>query len=93
MQDTKESTYCSSNAVCDALKYVGDASYAIFPKDIAHQIGELKTNLLGGIRWLIEKEIEWVQERVEGGDRLREEWRKSADTHKTHNAPRAGEAS
>ncbi len=78
MEDTKESPYCAGNAVCDALKYLGDASYAVLPKDMAHQLGELKTNLLSGVRWLIDKEIEWVAARVEGGDRLREEWRESA---------------
>jgi hypothetical protein len=92
MQDTKESPYCANNAVCDALRYLGDASFAVLPKDVAHQIGELKTNLLGGIRWLIEKEIEWVQQRVEGGDRLREEWRKSAHERSAHTSPTAGEA-
>jgi hypothetical protein len=64
--------------VCDALRYLGDASYAVLPKDVAHQLGELKKNFLGGVRWLIEKEIKWVDDRVAGGDRLREEWQCSA---------------
>lgn len=76
MQETKESPYCTSNAVCDALRYLGDASYAVLPKDVAHQLGELKKNFLGGVRWLIEKEIKWVDDRVAGGDRLREEWQR-----------------
>ena len=76
MTETKEAPYCTGNTVCDALRYLGDASYAVLPKDVAHQLGELKKNFLGGVRWLIEKEIKWVDERVAGGDRLREEWRR-----------------
>jgi hypothetical protein len=76
MVDQKESPYCTGNAVCDALKYIGDASYAILPKDVAHQLGELKKNFFGSVRWLIDKEIEWIDARVAGGDRLREEWQR-----------------
>ena len=77
MQETKAS-YCENNAVCDVLRYLGDASYAVLPKDVAHKLGELKKNFWGGVRWLVEKEIEWVEARVEGGDRLREEWQRGA---------------
>lgn len=84
IQDTKESPYCTGNAVCDAFRFLGDASYAVLPKDVAHQLGDLKKNLLGGMRWLIEQKIEWVDARVRGGDRLREEWR--ASSHSTENA-------
>lgn len=75
MQDTKDSPYCTGNAVCDALRYIGDASYAVLPKDVAHQLGEMKKNFWSGVRWLVDKEIRWIDARVEGGDRLREEWR------------------
>ena len=61
--------------ICDAFKYLGDASYAILPKDIAHNIGDLKKSFLSTIRTLIDKDIEWVGERVAGGDRLRDEWK------------------
>jgi hypothetical protein len=43
---------------------------------VAHQIGEFEKNLWGGVRWLAEKKIEWIDEAVNGGDRLREEWRR-----------------
>ena len=79
MQDTKESSvYSTGNAVCDALRYLGDASYAVLPEDVAHRLGELKKNLLGSVCWLMEKKIEWIDARVAGGDRLREEWRRAA---------------
>lgn len=70
----------ATNAICDALRYLGDASYAILPRDIAHNLGELKKSFLANVRTLIDKDIEWIDERVAGGDRLREEW-KSACAH------------
>jgi hypothetical protein len=45
---------------------------------VAHEFGEFQKNVLSSIRWLIDKEIEWVDARVEGGDRLREEWRRGS---------------
>jgi hypothetical protein len=78
MQETEGSANCNVDSVCDVLRFIGDASYAILPKDVAHEFGELQKNVLGGIRWLIDKEIEWVDARVEGGDRLREEWRRGS---------------
>lgn len=77
MQETKESTSCAGNSVCDALRFLCDASYAVLPKDVAHQLGELKKNFLSGVRWVIEKDIQWIDARIAGGDRLREEWRRS----------------
>lgn len=63
------------NELCDALRYLGDASYAILPEDLAHNLGDLKKSFLTTIRSLIDKDIEWVGARVAGGDRLRQEWR------------------
>lgn len=74
MQEAKESAQCAVNAVCDALKYLGDASYAVLPRDIAHGLGDFKKAVLGNFRSLIDWEMEWVDDRVVGGDRLREEW-------------------
>ena len=58
----------------DAVRFLGDASYAILPKDVAHNLADLKKSFLKTIRTLIDKDIEWVEARVEGGDRVREEW-------------------
>ena len=74
MPETNESPYSTVNVVKDALRYLGDASYAILPQDIAHRLAELKKNFLGGVRCLVDKELEWIDARVAGGDRLREEW-------------------
>ena len=76
MPETNESQYSTVNVVKDALRYLGDASYAILPEDIAHRLAELKKSFLGGVRCLVDKELEWIDKRVEGGDRLREEWHK-----------------
>ena len=62
------------NELYDALRYLGDASYAILPEELAHNVGDLKKSFLSTIRSLIDKDIEWVEARVAGGDRLRQEW-------------------
>jgi hypothetical protein len=82
MQETTQSESkweeCGKNIVndlSDALRYVGDVSYAILPRDVAHSVGNLKKSFLTTIRSLIDKDIEWVEARVAGGDRVRDEWR------------------
>jgi hypothetical protein len=92
MQETTESgaeSQCTSvvNELCDALRYVGDVSYAILPKDVAHNLGDLKKSFLGTIRTLIDKDIEWVDARVAGGDRVREEWKEKCNRNKADEAP------
>ena len=77
MQEAKESAQCAVNAVCDALKYLGDASYAVLPRDVAHGLGDFKKAVLSNVRSIIDWEIDWVEERVVGGDRLREEWQQA----------------
>ena len=74
MEETNQSERSVVNELCDAVKYIGDVSYAILPKDIAHNLGDLKKSFLSTVRTLIDKDIEWVDARVAGGDRVREEW-------------------
>ena len=62
------------NELFDAVRYMGDVSYAILPEDLAHNLGDLKKSFLSTIRSLIDKDIEWVEARVAGGDRLRQDW-------------------
>lgn len=76
MESTNESSRSPVDTIKDALRYLGDASYAILPEDVAHRLADFKKSLLGGVRCVIEKDIEWIEARVEGGDRLREEWRR-----------------
>lgn len=93
MQETSETQgvkdTCENvvNELVDAVRYLGDASYAILPKDVAHNLGDLKKSFLSTIRTLIDKDIEWVGERVAGGDRLRDEWKQKWNCDKTADAP------
>jgi len=92
MQETTGSesqTECGSNIVnelSDAFRYIGDVSYAILPKDLAHNLGDLKKSFLTTIRSLIDKDIEWVDARVAGGDRVREEWQERYNRAKSEGA-------
>jgi hypothetical protein len=83
MQESKESPNSTIDAIKDALRYLGDASYAVLPEDVAHRLAELKKRFLGGVRYIVDKDIEWIDARVAGGDRLREEWRKRQETNET----------
>jgi hypothetical protein len=84
--DSRDPVQCAANAVCDVLKYIGDVSYAVLPQDMAHSLGEFKKSFLTNLRELIDKDIEWIDARVEGGDRMREEWKRSCATDKTAEA-------
>jgi hypothetical protein len=75
MQEDRSPIHDAAAAVCDGLKQIGDFSYAIMPRDLAHAIGDLKKACLTQIRSAVDWEMEWVEERVAGGDRLRDEWR------------------
>ncbi len=87
MQDVKEAGDRVVSEICDAVKYLGDVSYAILPKEIAHNLGDLKKSFLKNVRTLIDKDIEWVDARVAGGDRVREEWQQKCDRQKAEGAP------
>ena len=78
MSETTGSRYSTGNAVCDVLRYVNDAAYAILPQDIAHKLGELEKNFWSGVGHFVGKELQWIDERIAGSDRLREEWRERA---------------
>ena len=74
MEEAKEAAQCAVNAVCDALRQLGDVSYAILPRDVAHGLGDFKKAVLSNVRSVIDWEVDWIDERLAGGDRLREEW-------------------
>lgn len=75
MPSTNESSNSPVEAIKDALRYLGDASYAILPEDVAHRLAGLKKSFLSGVRCVVDKDMEWIDARVAGGDRLREKWR------------------
>ena len=42
MQDARDPVCEVKDAVCDGLRKMGDFSYAILPKDVAHALADLK---------------------------------------------------
>ena len=75
MQDARDPVCEVKDAVCDGLRRIGDYSYAILPKEMAHALADLKKSVLSQMRSCLEWEITWIDQRVAAGDRLREEWR------------------
>jgi len=75
MQEARGCANDVAEAICDGLRQIGDFSYAIMPRDLAHAVGDLKKAVLGSIRSAVDWEIGWIDDRVAGGDKLREEWR------------------
>lgn len=75
MEDARDPIRSAAGAVCDGLRQIGDFTYAILPKDVAHALGDFKKAFLGQVRNVVNLEIDWIDERVAGGDKLRDEWR------------------
>ena len=75
MQEARSCASDVANAICDGLRQIGDFSYAILPKDVAHAVGDLNKAILSTVRSAVESQIYWVDDRVAGGDKMREEWR------------------
>jgi hypothetical protein len=78
MADTRDPRYDTGNPLCDALRFVCDASFAVLPADAARQLGELEKNFWGGVRWFADKKITWVDESLAAAERLRERWRRGS---------------
>ena len=74
MQDGRDPIRDVADAVLGGLQRIGDCSYAILPKDIAHSVAGIKKGLLSQMAVALRWEIEWIDDRVAGGDKLREEW-------------------
>lgn len=75
MDEARERVREVAEAVCDGMRQIGDVSYAIMPKDLAHAVADMKKALLSQVRCVVDWEMGWIDDRVAGGDRLREEWR------------------
>ena len=75
MQDARDACRNAAGAVCDGLRQIGDFSYAVLPKDIAHALGDFKKAVLSEIRCAVDWQVDWINDRVAGGDKLRDEWR------------------
>ena len=87
MADTNDPRYKTGNPVCDALRFLCDASFAVLPRDCAQQLGEFEKNFWGGLRWFAEKSVTRIDESLDAADRLREEWRRRSATPPTTEGP------
>jgi len=87
MEDTRDRVCNATDAVCDGLRQIGDFSYAILPRDIAHAVGDLKKAFLNQVRSIVDWELEWIDERVAGGDKIREEWREKCRQNAAGDVP------
>lgn len=81
MESTKDPRYNTGNPVCDALRFLCDASYAVLPRDAAQKLGEFEKNLWGSVRWFSDKSMGWIDESLAAADRLREEWGRRCETY------------
>ena len=86
MKDAQECVNDVCTAVRDGLRQIGDFSYAIMPKDVAHAVGDFKKAVLSQIRCAVDWEIGWIDDRVAGGDKMREEWREKCHQKTTTDA-------
>jgi hypothetical protein len=79
MSDTHDPRYNTGNPLCDAARFISDATFAVLPRDVARQLGEFEKNFWGGVRWLADKKIGWIDESLAAADRLRERWQRRPD--------------
>ena len=77
MEEARDRVQNVADAIFDGLRQIGDVSYAILPKDMAHALGDLKKAVLTQVRCVVDWEMGWIDDRVAGGDKLREEWREN----------------
>lgn len=89
MNSTNDPRYNTGNPVCDALRFICDASFALLPRDAAQKLGEFEKNAWGGLRWFAEKNMNWVDESLAAADRLRADWnsRHNSSTSNTDTPP------
>ena len=78
MQESRDAISDIVGAFKEGLRQIGDCSYAVMPKDIAHSVASFKKAVLTQVTTCLQWEMEWIDDRVAGGDKLREEWREKA---------------
>ncbi len=79
MQQGRDPIRDVADAVLGGLRQIGDCSYAILPKDIAHSLAGLKRAVLTQLTTALQWEMEWIDDRVAGGDKLRDKWREQSE--------------
>ena len=79
MQEGRDPIRDVADAVLGGLRQIGDCSYAIMPKDIAPSLAGFKKAVLVQLTTALQWEMEWIDDRVAGGDKLREKWRERCE--------------
>ena len=79
MQESRDPIRDVAGAVLDGLRQIGDCSYAILPKDLAHSLAGFKKAMLVQLTTALQWEMEWIDNRVAGGDKLRDKWREKCE--------------
>ena len=49
------------------------------PKDVAHSLAAFKKAVLVQITTCLQWEMEWIDDRVAGGDKMRDKWREKRE--------------
>lgn len=75
MQEGRDCINDVADALRDGVRKIDEFCYAIMPKDIAHAVSDLNKALLTQVRDFVDWKIQWNEDRLAGGDRMREEWR------------------
>jgi hypothetical protein len=55
--EVKDSVNNAAASLCDALRYLGDVSYAVLPRDMAHSLADLKKSFWNCVRSAVDKEL------------------------------------
>ena len=79
MQQDRDPIRDVADAVLGGLRQIGDCSYAILPRDVAHSLAGFKKAVLTQITTCLQWEMEWIDDRVAGGDKLRDKWREKCE--------------
>jgi len=86
MQESRDPIRDVADAVLGGLRQIGDCSYAILPKDIAHTLAGFKKAVLTQVTTALQWEMEWIDNRVAGGDKLRDKWREKCEERSSQTA-------
>jgi hypothetical protein len=86
MQESRDPVRDVADAVLGGLRQIGDCSYAILPKDIAHSLAGFKKAVLTQVTTALQWEMEWIDNRVAGGDKLRDKWREKCEERSSQTA-------
>ena len=75
MKEARDCVNDVCGAVMDGVRKIDELTYAVLPRNVAHAVADLNKAVLNQFRDFIDWKIRWNDEVVEGGDRMREEWR------------------